>query len=136
MTGLTKERRAEIQPKYGRVPSALVLQDQLIEVLGALDTMEAERNELRSGRLFNQASGLAAVCSQLEHELADARKLAGLWRSEAVGLGSVTGSLETGKKADVIIVDGDPLSDISSLQRVDTVFKDGQQVAKQGEVMI
>ncbi len=56
--------------------------------------------------------------------------------AEAVGLGGVTGSLETGKKADLIIVEGDPLSDISSLHRVNTVFKDGHQVAKQGEVMI
>jgi imidazolonepropionase-like amidohydrolase len=56
--------------------------------------------------------------------------------AEAVDLGGVTGSLETGKKADLIIVEGDPLSDISALQRVDTVFKDGRAVAKQGEVMI
>ena len=56
--------------------------------------------------------------------------------AEAVGLGDVTGSLEAGKKADLIIVEGDPLSDISSLQRVNTVFKDGQAVAKQGEAMI
>jgi len=56
--------------------------------------------------------------------------------AEAVGLGGVTGTLETGKKADVIIVEGDPLADISSLQRVNTVFKDGQLVAKQGKLMI
>ena len=37
---------------------------------------------------------------------------------------------------DRITAVGDPLLDISSLQRVNTVFKDGQAVAKQGEVMI
>ncbi len=37
---------------------------------------------------------------------------------------------------DRITAVGDPLLDISSLQRVNTVFNDGQAVAKQGEVMI
>ena len=36
------------------------------------------------------------------------------------------GTLEVGKIADVIVVDGDPLSDISALQNVSLVMKDGQ----------
>lgn len=40
-----------------------------------------------------------------------------------------TGNLEPGKKADIILVGGDPLTDITALQRVDMVKKDGQAVA-------
>jgi imidazolonepropionase-like amidohydrolase len=36
------------------------------------------------------------------------------------------GTVEVGKLADLIAVDGDPVSDIKALQRVSLVIKDGQ----------
>jgi imidazolonepropionase-like amidohydrolase len=38
---------------------------------------------------------------------------------------AVTGSVEPGKQADLIIVDGDPLTQIRDLRKVRTVIKDG-----------
>jgi imidazolonepropionase-like amidohydrolase len=38
---------------------------------------------------------------------------------------AVTGSVETGKAADLIIVNGDPSKDISDLRKAEIVFKDG-----------
>lgn len=45
-----------------------------------------------------------------------------------------TGTLEVGKRADAIIVRGDPLEDIKVLHKVDTVVKKGQ-IVKSGGVM-
>ena len=56
--------------------------------------------------------------------------------ADAIDLGKETGSLEQGKKADIILVDGDPLSDITALQRVDTVIKDGRVVAGRDQVVV
>ena len=49
-------------------------------------------------------------------------------------MGRETGSLEAGKKADILLVDGDPTTDITALQRVGTVMKDGVVVAGGGNV--
>jgi len=49
--------------------------------------------------------------------------------SETLGLGGRIGTLEPGKLADLIVVEGDPLEDIAVLQRKDrivAVMKDGQ----------
>ena len=42
-----------------------------------------------------------------------------------LGIDAQTGSLETGKAADLSIVDGDPAKNISDLRKTETVFKDG-----------
>jgi len=53
--------------------------------------------------------------------------------AELMGMKDRIGSIETGKLADVIAVSGDPVADISILQKVDFVMKDGQ-IYKRPEV--
>ena len=38
---------------------------------------------------------------------------------------AITGSVDTGKRAAITIVDGDPLSNIRNIRKVSTVLKDG-----------
>jgi len=45
--------------------------------------------------------------------------------AELIGMRETIGSLEAGKLADIIAVDGDPLHDISALQHVSFVTKGG-----------
>ena len=48
--------------------------------------------------------------------------------AEAIGFGHELGTLEPGKIADLIVVDGDPSRDVGALSRVKAVFKDGLRV--------
>jgi imidazolonepropionase-like amidohydrolase len=48
--------------------------------------------------------------------------------AEAWGKGKDYGSLEKGKVADLVIVRGDPMTDIAATQNVETVFMDGKPV--------
>ena len=45
--------------------------------------------------------------------------------AEIFGMGDETGTIEPGKRADIIVVDGNPLFDINILGHVDLVMKDG-----------
>ena len=48
--------------------------------------------------------------------------------AETVGLLDETGTIEPGKAADLLVVDGDPSADIEALRRVRAVFKGGTEV--------
>ena len=48
--------------------------------------------------------------------------------AKALGVDDKVGTLETGKAADIIVVDGNPIEDINSLWNVEDVFLAGQRV--------
>jgi Tol biopolymer transport system component len=56
----------------------------------------------------------------------EALQTATLLPARALGYGKDLGSLETGKLADIVIVEGDPLRDIKDAARVKTVIVDGR----------
>jgi Tol biopolymer transport system component/imidazolonepropionase-like amidohydrolase len=45
--------------------------------------------------------------------------------AEAMGVGADLGSIEPGKLADIVVIDGNPLTDVKDLRRVKRVIKDG-----------
>jgi imidazolonepropionase-like amidohydrolase len=53
--------------------------------------------------------------------------------AESIGFGSDLGTLEPGKLADLLVLDADPLADISTLARIKYVVKDG--VIREGETL-
>ncbi|MGQ0569482.1 MAG: amidohydrolase family protein [Armatimonadota bacterium] len=54
--------------------------------------------------------------------------------AEGLGLGADLGTVEPGKQADLVAVEGDPLADVSNLGRVRYVWRDGRMVVHDGMV--
>jgi imidazolonepropionase-like amidohydrolase len=85
--------------------------------------------------MYYQHVGIAALALELALMVeiglspAQAIRAATLTAAECIGCDEELGTVETGKLADLIAVDGDPLSDISAMERVRLVIKDGE-VAK------
>lgn len=57
---------------------------------------------------------------------ADALRAATIWPAEFLGLSESAGSIAVGKRADLLLLDGDPLSDITQTLRIRAVVLDGR----------
>jgi imidazolonepropionase-like amidohydrolase len=67
---------------------------------------------------------------------ADAISLATREAARAIRLDGEIGTVERGKRADLILVAGDPLKDIRALREVEMVFRDGSLVARRGQIVL
>ncbi len=56
--------------------------------------------------------------------------------ADCLGVLDETGTLEVGKAADVIVVDGNPVEDITALHNVNSIVKQGAVVKREGELLI
>ncbi len=54
--------------------------------------------------------------------------------AELIGAPEDIGSIQTGRYADIVAVDGDPLADITTLQKVDFVMKGGDVMKQDGKM--
>jgi len=108
----------------------------IMEKLSAARVVVNQRfpKHLASGVRF--AVGTDAVHGAMAFELAtlvrfgvsthDALLAGTRWGAEAIHADEI-GSIVPGKRADLIAIDGDPLRDITALERVTAVIKDGKQ---------
>lgn len=81
-----------------------------------------------AGTPYNPHDGLVEEMVQMVSiGLTPARTLLSATRDGAVnaGLSQLTGTIEVGKAADLIVVDGDPVADITALRSIVLVAKDG-----------
>jgi len=60
----------------------------------------------------------------------DILKMATIHAAEALGAEDRIGTIEEGKMADLVLINGDPLEDIETLRDVEMVFKEGRLVYK------
>ena len=61
---------------------------------------------------------------------ADALRSATLWPAEFLGRRDSSGSVDIGKCADLVLLDGDPLADISNTQRIHAVLLNGRLLTR------
>jgi imidazolonepropionase-like amidohydrolase len=125
--GLTKAEEARLDAAETRVEARVGHFGQMLEA-GLLHRMVAGSD---SG-CGNLAFGHLDYDLQLMHRggmtamqvLESATRIT----AEAIGFGDQIGTLEPGKLADLIVVDGDPSRDVTALSRVRAVFQSGRRV--------
>jgi imidazolonepropionase-like amidohydrolase len=66
----------------------------------------------------------------------DVLQTATLRSAECLQIDERTGSLETGKQADVLIVAGDVSASLDNITRVEDVFVKGRHVVTQGQALL
>ena len=59
-----------------------------------------------------------------------------VWQPKRLGMADDIGTLAPGKLADMVVVDGDPLTDITAMQHIHTVVKGGKIVVREGGVLL
>ena len=56
--------------------------------------------------------------------------------AECLGILDETGTVEVGKAADIVVVEGDPSADIKAMHNVNSIIKQGDVVKRAGELLI
>jgi imidazolonepropionase-like amidohydrolase len=69
------------------------------------------------------------------YSIAETLKAATITNAQLLDMDDKLGSLEVGKLADVIVVDGRPDENLDDLHKIDLVVKDGRVVVRSGEIV-
>jgi imidazolonepropionase-like amidohydrolase len=75
---------------------------------------------------MNRSKMFTSILPSIVLNVTEAIKAATVNAADLLGLTSEIGTLEAGKRADLIAVTGGPLKDVTVLKKVEFVMKDGQ----------
>lgn len=92
---------------------------------------------LEDGPTYNMQMVLSLACSEMEMSPAEATSAATINAAYALGCGAECGSLEPGKRADMIVLNVEDYRDLSTrfgINHVHMVFKNGTAIYQEGEV--
>lgn len=120
--------------------AAIEIRMQLLEVFRRMlelgVTMVAGTDSGTKGSALDRLPGeIALYVEQLGLSPVAAIHAATGKAAEVLGIGQETGSLQKGRLADLLVVDGDPSTDIHALGRARAVFRAGQLVAENGRLL-
>ena len=137
MTALDEYRKASPSPGFEQLLAAtierthaalkIMLRDHIALIFGS-DTPGVDgfgNPPGLNGRLELQSWAEAGV------PLSQILRAATLENAKAMGLSRELGSIEVGKRADLLLLKGDPLSNISAYDSIDTIFLDGKPIRRE-----
>ena len=136
---LIKEKNCRVSPTVNKGWSRM-LEESRKTTLTNLRTAFKEMRRLEIPIIASTDAGIPgvyhedlpdalAVFAQIaELSLEQALRSATSISAKALGIATSTGSLETGKSADLLIVDGDPLQDLSAIKSIFKVYASGRDV--------
>lgn len=125
---------AEAQRKLGVLRDRYVNARKLHE-LGA-KVMISSDGGVRFTRFEDFYQSLVCAVQALKLSPIEAIHRATQVPADALGLGEEIGSVTVGKRADLVVVEGDPAGNISDMERVREVWMDGRPVAKGGSIIL
>lgn len=115
--GEEPEKAAKLKPLYESMKKTVkVLHDAGVTIVAGTDMGFPGYSLDRELELYVEA-GLTP---------AQAIKTATITPAMVMGLDKTTGSVEAGKQADLVIIDGDPLRNIREIRKVSVVIKEGR----------
>ncbi len=122
LASLLASRQARLLEAFGRAPRPYVGRPEL-ETSTAAVILGSRPNRLPPG-IAQQAELLALVDAGLSNR--QALHATGVGAASALGLGLKVGRLAPGAVADFLLIDGDPLAELSRLQRIVAVVRNGR----------
>jgi imidazolonepropionase-like amidohydrolase len=121
-SGKPEQARVWIQKRIELLRKTVTVAQQVgVKIAGGMDASE--------GRLQGKNARQLTALVELGMPPIEAIRSATLSAADLLGRSEQLGTLEPGRLADLIAVDGDPLTDIRALERVKLVMKGGQVVS-------
>jgi imidazolonepropionase-like amidohydrolase len=129
-TDLTPDRARLFGLRQGRIENLRRMIRAGVRILAGTD----------AGTSLTPAETFAENLGMLQHDLGmpamDVLQSATRISAEALGISAEVGTLEPGKRADLILIEGNPLDDLDVLSRVRWVIRDGRVVARDGSLVL